>query len=169
MLGRPSRVVGALAVAAALCCALAPALRASDTASAIVSFHSDINASSSLRVSSSLLTLEPGLQSADGRVVLGTIEFRAAARTRSDGEVVLTVETPADLGALVPGSTDGLSGIDFTGIGDGAVTGRLRSDAQVAGRWVGSGVRSGQIVFSMRGPAAGSSATVPLRFVLSLP
>jgi hypothetical protein len=40
--------------------------------------------------------------------------------------------------------------------------------AVVAGRWVGSGLRTGRLVFSLRA-ASGGTYTLPLRFVLSAP
>jgi len=155
---------------AAVCCLGAWTVSAWDSATALVLMHSDVTASTSLRVSGSVLRIEPGINGATGPVVVGTIDYRAAARTRANGEVVLTVDTSADLDAVIGAAPGTDSGIAFAGSGDGALAGVLHRDApQVAGRWVGSGVRAGQMVFTLNGAAAASGATVPLRFVLSLP
>ena len=42
-------------------------------------------------------------------------------------------------------------------------------DPEVAGRWVGSGTRTGQLVFTVRGVGAIRGGAVPLRFVLTTP
>jgi len=169
MMAKPARAIGALASALMMCGALAYPMHASDVATTNVRFQSDISASTSLRVSSSLLRVAAQPDTGAGAVVIGTIDYRAAARTRRDGEVVLTVEAQSDPSALAGGAADADLAIDFQGVGDGARGGVLRSDApQVAGRWVGSGVRTGQLVFTLRGAAA-QPGSIPLRFVLSLP
>ena len=168
--GRSSLPRRAFATAALIGGALALPVCASDVASSFIRFHSDVSASTALRVSSSLLRVGPRTGTSADPVVIGTIDYRAAARTRSGGEVVLTVEAGADLPTLAGPSADGGSAIDFEGFGDGARGGVLRSDVpQIAGRWVGSGVRTGHLVFTLRGAAATAGATVPLRFVISLP
>jgi len=160
----------ALATVALLGGALVLPIGASDVASALVRFRSDVTASTALRVSSSVLRIDPQPGSTTGAILVGTVDYRAAARTRADGEVVLTVEAQSDVPAL-----DGPGGgreavIEFAGIGDGARGGVLRRAVpQVAGRWIGSGVRSGQLVFRLRGDAGAAGAVVPLRFVISLP
>ncbi|MCX6546275.1 MAG: hypothetical protein NTV05_17925 [Acidobacteria bacterium] len=149
--------------------ALTCPIHASEGATTLVRFKSDVSASTSLRVSSSVLRIGPQTGSGADAVVIGTIDYRAAARTRSDGEVVLTVEAQADLTAL-PGPATGESVIEFEGVGFGARDGVLRPDVpEVAGRWVGSGVRTGQLIFTLRGSAAATGMAVPLRFVISLP
>ena len=169
MMAKPTHAIGALTAAAVVCVALSIPTHASEVATTNVRFQSDVSASTSLRVSSSLLRVAAQPDTASGAVVIGTIEYRAAARTRRDGEVVLTVEAQSDPSALAGGASDGAIAIDFQGVGDGAHGGVLRSDApQVAGRWVGSGVRTGQLVFTLRG-AVGQPGSVPLHFVLSLP
>lgn len=165
-----TRVSVGLAAGLAFSMALGPALQAMDVATSMVRFQSDVFASTSLRVSSSVLRLDARPDAGVGPVVVGAIDFRAAARTRRDGEVVLTVEAPRDLPTIggPPASED--PAIGFEGIGEGAIGGVLRGDdPQVAGRWTGSGVRTGQLVFTLRGAAAAASGTVPLRFILSLP
>ncbi len=169
MMGGSSLLRRAFVTAALIGSALALPIHASDVTSAIVRFQSDVSASTALRVSSSALRVGPQTGSSAGPVVVGTIDYRAAARTRTDGEVVLTVEAQADLPTLA-GPSAGENAIEFEGFGDGARAGVLRSDVpQVAGRWVGSGVRTGQLVFTLRGTAATNGAIVPLRFVISLP
>ena len=160
----------ALATAAVLGGALALPIYASDVASSVVRFQSEVAASTALRVSSSALRVGPQTGTRADSVWVGTIDYRAAARTRSDGEVVLTVEAQSDLLSPAGTSADGESPIEFEGLGDGARGGVLRNAVpQVAGRWVGSGVRTGQLVFRLRGTTATAGATVPLRFVISLP
>ncbi|MEI6669745.1 MAG: hypothetical protein WCP29_16470 [Acidobacteriota bacterium] len=145
-------------------------LYASDVASSIIRFNSDVSASTSLRVSSSVLRVAPATGLNGEAVVVGTIDYRAAARTRSGGEVVLTVEAQADVPLVGGPASGGEPAIDFAGVGDGARAGVLRQDGpQIAGRWVGSGVRTGQLVFTLRGGTSGPGMTVPLRFVISLP
>jgi hypothetical protein len=57
----------------------------------------------------------------------------------------------------------------FAGEGDGLLAGVVvNGAAAVAGRWTGSGLRTGRVLFSMRAAAAGTY-TVPVRFVLSAP
>jgi hypothetical protein len=67
------------------------------------------------------------------------------------------------------GAADVETSLSFQGSGDGTLAGPLSPDTQaVAGRWLGSGLRTGRFVFSLRAAAPGSY-TVPIRFVLSTP
>jgi len=153
-----------------ICAALALPIHASDVASSIIVFQANVSASTALRVSSSLLQVGPRTGASADPVVIGTIDYRAAVRTRSGGEVVLTVEAGVDLPTLAGSSAGGEATIDFEASGDGARGGVLRNAVpQVAGRWVGSGVRTGQMVFRLRGVTAIAGATVPVLFVISLP
>jgi hypothetical protein len=95
------------------------------------------------------------------------LDFSAAIRTRSGAEVVLSVE---GLRALQgPGAADVETSLTFVGEGEGTLPGVIDPKAlSIAGRWVGSGRRTGRLIFSLRAGAAGTY-TVPVRFVLSTP
>lgn len=141
----------------------APALAATgaDTKSVVVTATFDSR--TSLRVSSQLLQFDV----VDGEAV-AAIDFSAGARTRSGGEVVLTVE-PARAAEGPGGAADVETSVTFAGEGDGTRSGALSSSSPaVAGRWNGSGLRTGRMVFSLRSAAPGSYS-LPVRFVLSTP
>jgi hypothetical protein len=122
---------------------------------------------SSLRLSSSALHAwsVPG----GSEVVVGTIAFDASARTRSTGEVILTVEALRDPDTLNGGPSANAVVVEYGGAFDGVVPGVLSTGPQVAGRWTGSGVRHGQLVFTLRSPVTLTGGTIPLRFVLATP
>jgi len=122
---------------------------------------------SSLRLSSSALHV--GHVAGGSELVLGTIEFDASARTRTTGEVILTVEALRDPDTLTGGPSGGDVVVEFGGSSDGVVPGVLSTGPQVAVRWTGSGVRHGQIVFTLRSQASTVGGTIPLRFVLATP
>ena len=150
--------------------ALGVVARAGDQAIAVARFHAAVGPSTSLRVSSQVLVIAPRPSEQGEPVFAGSIEFRAAARTSSDGEVLLTVE-PLGLNGAPPGgpSETGLS-IEFQGTGDGAQSGVLNpGNPEAAARWVGSGVHTGRLDFTVRGLAAREGATIPLRFLLAAP
>jgi hypothetical protein len=70
--------------------------------------------------------------------------------------------------AATDGATGEESPVSFTGEGDGALDGLLGSaDRAVAGRWIGSGLRRGRLVFMMRAGTAGTYI-VPVRFSRAL-
>jgi hypothetical protein len=156
-------VVAATFAAEAVLCAM-------DQALAMTRFQALIRSSTSLRVSDHLLAVAPRPNGYEGPVLAGSIEFRAAARTASDGEVILTVEPLAPIDSLAGGAGAGSTTIDYEGIGEGAQSGALRADEPgTVARWVGPGLRSGRIVFTVRGPVAPHGATLPLRFLLAAP
>jgi hypothetical protein len=126
-----------------------------------------VGASTSLRVSSTVLRVETS--GAGGALLVGAISFEAAARTRTDGEVVLTVEALRPVETLSRGPAGEGAVIDFGGVDAGVLAGTLSTTPQAAGRWVGSGRYRGEIVFTLRSAEAARSGTVPLRFVLSTP
>jgi hypothetical protein len=121
----------------------------------------------SLRVSSSVLRINA--QGASGDVLIDTITFEAAARTRTGGEVVLTVEALRPIESLSSGPAGEAATIDFGGDDPGVLAGTLSTTPQTAGRWVGSGQRRGSLVFTLRNADAARSGVVPLRFVISTP
>ena len=109
-----------------------------------------------------------GARSLSGLTAVAVIDVSAAARTRQSGEVVLTVE---GLGSLVGpgGAADAETSLTFSGDGEGLTSGNLRPSAPaVAGRWIGSGLRTGRLTFALRSSVAGTFL-LPVRFVLSAP
>jgi hypothetical protein len=145
-------------------------LLASDHDIAVTRFQATIGPSTSLRVSDHLLVFDPRPPGYDGPVVAGTIDFSAAARTQTGGEVVLTVEPLAPIDALGGGAAGALTTVAFQGSGVGVQDGVLRSgQPETVARWVGSGLRTGRVTFVLRGPLTPEGAAVPLRFVLAAP
>ena len=146
----------ASAVLAAVPCTAA----AEESASATVTVSARFSTRTALRVSSQLLRFDV---TAGSGAVTQVVEFSAGARTHAGGEVVLTVEAPDGLtapsGAVPP---------SLTFSAEGGPTGDVRQSPCVAARWVGSGLRTGRVMFTLRSAAPGSYA-VPVRFVLSAP
>ena len=96
-----------------------------------------------------------------------SIDFQAKARTAVSGEVVLCVEPLRTLEG--PGELANAESVVFHGEGDGTLQGTVTpSSAATAGRWTGSGVRTGRLVFALRASSRGSYL-LPVRFVLSAP
>jgi hypothetical protein len=158
-----------LLLVAALVAVVAPAWTAELGGQAIqpITLSAQIGSATRLRLSSEVLHID----ASDGPVtsVVGTIGFDAAARTRVGGDVVLTVEALRDPVMLAGGAADADLIIEFAGTSDGLVPGTLSTGPRVAGRWTGSGVRQGRLVFTLRSAHAVAGGTVPLRFVLSTP
>lgn len=138
---------------------------AGDTATAAVVVHATFSSRTSLKVSSELLRFDVARPDSDAAAA---VEFSAAARTQAGAEVVLAVE-PLRLVEGPGGAADAESSMTFAGEGDGLLAGVVAAGGPtVAGRWIGSGLRTGRVLFSMRAAAAGTY-TVPVRFVLSAP
>jgi len=167
---RTVRLSAAAVLALALCGTLGAAIFASDASIAVTRFQATVRTSTSLRLSDQLLVIAPRQTDDDEPLTAGAIEFRAAARTSSDGEVMLTVEPLAPIASLAGGAGDSSTTIAFMGDGEGAQSGSL-SDAhpETAARWVGSGVRTGRLTFTVRGPVSPLGGTLPLRFLLTAP
>ncbi|MEW5983520.1 MAG: hypothetical protein AB1806_14295 [Acidobacteriota bacterium] len=162
--------LGAVVAAGWLVGAAAVELHASHQQTALMLLSTLIQPRASLRVTEQALVLEPHDQAPDAPVDVGSIDFRAAARTGGDGEVLLTVEPLVDVATLGGGPSAGTPAIDFAGTGEGTVDGPLvLGQPSLAGRWVGPGVRTGSLTFTLRGSIGPDGATVPLRFVLSTP
>ena len=156
--GAPVTFVALLALAAP------PGASAEESAAASIAVSATFESRTSLKVSSQLLQFEVD-GSGQG---LATVDFSAGARTRTGGDVVLTVEP---LRALEGpgGAADVETSVTFSGTGAGTLTGTLQAaGASIAGRWNGSGMRTGRLTFALRAAAVGSY-TVPVRFVLSTP
>ena len=138
---------------------------AAESATASVVVTAQFGSRTSLKVSTEWLQFD--VTTADGSAV-AIVDFSAAARTRQSGEVMLTVERAGALSG--PGGAADVEAFLTVSIrGDGGPSGALDPFAQiVAGRWVGSGKRTGQLAFSLRSSVPGVYS-VPVRFVLSAP
>lgn len=159
-----------LAVGVALMTVVPSAAALAQQATHTVTFGVTFANRTSLTTSSSVLDVPQVVLGNAGSAVVGTIEFQAAARTRGDGEVVLTVEALRDIGSLTGGGVANPAvAIAFSGTDSGVVVGTLSGTPQVAGRWVGPGLRRGQLTFTLKGTGRVSGGVIPLRFVLSAP
>jgi hypothetical protein len=169
-IARPARLVSAALLAAGVCTAAGVAVLASDQAIAITRFQATVGASTRLLVSDHVLMIARRQNGDEGPLSVGTIEFCAAARTASDGEVMLTVEPLAPIASLSGGASGTETTIAFEGSGDGAQSGAL-NDArpETVARWVGSGQRTGRLTFTLRGPVSPRGGVLPLRFLLAAP
>jgi hypothetical protein len=138
---------------------------ASETATGNVVVTAQFATRTSLTVSTRLLHFDVTVP---GEPATVAVDFSAGARTPSGAEVVLSVEPL--LGLQGPGgAADVEAELSFSGIGDGAASGVM--DARrpaIAGKWVGSGLRTGRLVFALRASASGSYS-LPVRFVLTTP
>ena len=137
---------------------------AGDTATAAIVVHATFSSRTSLKVSTELLRFDVARPDSDAAAA---VDFSAAARTQPGAEVVLSVE-PLRVVEGPGGAADVESSMTFAGEGDGLLAGVVAAGPTIAGRWTGSGLRTGRVVFSMRAAAAGTY-TVPVRFVLSAP
>jgi len=158
------------ALLAGVCIAVTATVSASDQSVTVTRFQATIRASTQLSVSDHVLMIAPRQAGDEGPLNAGAIEFRASARTASDGEVILTVEPLAPIASLSGGASGTETTIGFEGRGDGAQTGAL-SDAhpETVARWVGSGQRTGRLIFTVRGPVSPQGGRLPLRFLLAAP
>ena len=137
---------------------------AADSASATIAVNVQVHARTVLRVSTTELRFD---LPTDRAVATAALEFSAAARTGRDAEVVLTVEC---LRALEGpgGAADVDSLVTFAGEGEGTIGGQIDSLPVVAGRWLGSGRRDGQLRFTLHAGVPGTYQ-VPVRLVLTAP
>ena len=143
----------------------ASAAAAEDVARGTVVVNAQFAARTSLRVSSHLLrfdVVEPGA------AATMVVEFSAGVRTAADSDIVLTVE-PLHAIHGPGGAADVQTALSVSGEGQGLLPGLVSSTAStVIGRWQGSGLRAGRLVFALRANAAGAYS-MPVRFVLSTP
>ena len=158
----PHTVRGVL-VAVTVALALAAPVAASEHDAATVVVTASFTSKTSLRVSTELLRFEV----TDSGAASVAVDFAAGARTRAGGEVVLTVEPVRALEGP-GGAADVETAVSFDGVGEGTHSGALASAPSVAGRWSGSGLRTGRLQFSLHSNVAGTY-TLPVRFVLSAP
>ena len=96
-----------------------------------------------------------------------SVDFSAAARTSTGGDVVLTVEAAGRIEAPAGGPSADLA-VGYRGDGENAGT-LSGAGPHVAGRWTGSGLREGRVSFTLRGATGSGTYSLPLRFVLSAP
>ena len=137
---------------------------ASESVTASVAVTAQFSSRTSFKVSSDMLRFEVTDQTG---IATAAVDFTAAALTQAGGEVTLSVdagdatERPATAGhdpdMTVSGTTAGTTA--------GAIVHRSPS---VAARWIGSGVRAGRLIFTLRAATVGRY-TVPVHFVLSAP
>jgi hypothetical protein len=150
----------------ALAVLLAPrGAAASESATATVTVTANFASRTSLKVSTELLQFEIGAPPGEA---IAVVEFAAGARTHHGGEVVLTVE-PMRATEGPGGAADVETSVRFAGEGEGTLSGALHPmSPTLAGRWIGSGRRTGRLTFALRARVAGSYR-LPVRFVLSTP
>jgi hypothetical protein len=132
-----------------------PSVRAAESATASVVVNVQFMTRTTLKVSAEVIRFDV---TRPDQAVIAAVDFSAAARTQSGGEVVLTVES---LQAI-----DGSISVRGESVGVGGVLAPFHP--VIAGRWIGSGSRAGRLEFSLCSSEPGTYA-VPLRFVLSAP
>ena len=132
-------------------------------ATGYVTFQADFKSHTSLRVSSSELRFDVAAPDETPRA---TIDFTASGRTYSGGEVLLTVEPAGGLQSPEGGPASAGS-VAFEGAA--GTSGTLSPGPHVVGHWMGSGVRSGAVSFTLRGAQAPGVYVQSLKFVLSTP
>ena len=138
---------------------------AGESDSKTLSVTATIGSRTSLKVSTQLLQFE--VSSPDQQAV-AVVDFSAGARTHSGAEVILTVE-PLRAITGPGGASDVETALTYAGQGDGTLSGVLQpSTPAVAGRWSGSGLRTGRVMFELHASASGRY-TLPVRFALSAP
>jgi hypothetical protein len=152
-------------VVAASVLAAASSVSAAETATASAVVSAQFSSRTSLKVSTDLLHFEVA---EPGQTATATVDFAAGARTQVGAEVLLSIE---QLHAVQgPGGASDLeSSVSFAGEGAGTLAGALvAAGPAVAGRWIGSGLRQGRLVFALRAGASGNYM-LPVRFILSAP
>lgn len=138
---------------------------ASDTATGVVVVSANFGSRTSLKVSTELLQFDV---TAPGQPASVAVTFSAGARTPAGADVVLSVEASRAIDGP-GGAADVETALSFSGEGDGTLGGPVHGHTStVAGRWTGSGRRTGRLVFTLRAGAMGVYS-VPVHFVLSTP
>ena len=140
-------------------------ISASGPTTASVAVTVQVSARTSLHVSTHVLRFA---LSDDNDRATAAVDFAAGGRIPGGSDLVLTVQ-PAHALEGPGGAADAESVVTFEGDGNGTAAGTLASGAPaVAGRWQGSGLRQGRLLFTLRASAAGVY-TLPVQFVLSMP
>jgi hypothetical protein len=160
---RPLSMLAAVLTCAAISGASGPRrASAADAVSTSVVVTAQFSSRTSLRVSTDVLKFDVA---AAGSRATAAVDFSAGARTHTGGEVMLSVERLRSAGGTEPESF-----VSFAGRGNGTLDGSLDSGLSqaAAGRWTGSGLRHGRLVFALHAGAPGAHI-VPVRFILSAP
>ncbi len=135
---------------------------AADTACRSLTVVATLSSRTTLHVSADLLRFDV---TSPESPATAAVDFLAAARTYAGAQVMLSVEAIRGSGEALPFDPS----VSFTGEGDGTTSGSLEAASPaIAGRWTGSGVRRGRLVFALRSVTPGTFS-VPIRFVLSAP
>ena len=138
---------------------------AQNVASKDVTINVNLATRTSLKVSSRVLRFDV---TQPGAIATAALEFSAGARMPAGCDLVLTVEPERGLDGP-GGAADAETELRFTGEGQGMLAGSIAmGQSTVVGRWQGSGLREGRVVFVLRASAAGSYS-LPVRIVLSTP
>jgi len=142
-----------------------PAAAAEDIAAKNVTINVNLATRTSLKVSSRVLRFDV---TEPGSIATAAIEFSAGARMPAGSDIVLTVEPERGLDGP-GGAADVETDLRFAGEGQGLLAGSVApGQSTVVGRWQGSGLRAGRLVFTLRANASGVYS-LPLRVVLSMP
>lgn len=165
MRSSPRDAVRRLALTVALSLLAHPAR--ADVATATATLLAHVQARTVLRLSAptlQFLVVDPARGPAEA-----VVEFEAAARTRTGGDVVLTLEPVGPLDGP-HGAADVDARVTFLGSGEGTLSGTINGrGTSVVARWTGSGKRRGRLVFALAGIANPGLYVLPVRFVLTAP
>ena len=143
----------------------ARAAAAEDIASKSVTVNVNLAMRTSLKVSSRVLQFDVRQP---GGSATASLDFTAGSRMPEGSDIVLTVEPLRAIDGA-GGAADVESDLSFAGEGQGLLAGSIGSaQSAVVGRWQGSGLREGRVIFTLRASAAGNYS-LPVRVVLSTP
>ena len=143
----------------------ASAAAAEDVATGSITVNVNVGSRTSLKVSSRVLNFDVAQP---GGIATAAMEFTAGARLATGADLVLTVEPLHGLDGP-GGAADVDTALSFVGEGDGLLAGSVAlTRSTIVGRWQGSGLRAGRVIFKLRANAAGTYS-LPVRFVLSAP
>ena len=133
-------------------------------ASGMVTVRADFSRHTSLHVSTSQLVFRVDRP---GGIPRAIVDFTAAARTRRDGEVLLTVEPVGTMQMPEGGVAPNLV-VAYEGEGGclGALSG---AGPHVVARWAGSGMRPGRVLFALLGAHRPGVYSLSVKFVLTAP
>lgn len=158
------RLPSAFGTLAAILLAGVTRAEAADTKVATVGVRVEVSSRTSLRVSSELLQFS--ILDGSGAAT-ATVDFYAGVRVPGGSDVVLTVE-PVQSIEGPGGAADVDATVAYSGEGQGLVSGQLTGGPSVVGRWRGSGLRRGHLVFTLHALPPGVY-TMPVRLVVSTP
>lgn len=143
----------------------ASTVAAEEVARGYITVSARVAPRTSLKVSSRMLEFDV---TQPGGIATAALEFTAGARLASRSDVVLTVEPLRGMDGP-GGAADVDTVLSFIGEGDGMLAGSIAAtESTILGRWQGSGLREGRVIFKLRATAAGNYS-LPVRLVLSTP